>query len=235
MSPKRALAIQHVAFEDLDGFERPLRDAGFTITFRHAANGLANIEDYDLLMVLGGPVGVDDQTQYPFLIEEARLLEQALSAEKPIMAVCLGAQLLAHVLGSHVYAGAHAEIGCAPISLSAAGQTSCLTPFKDQPMAFHWHRDTFDLPNGAIRLARTDACENQAFSYGHKVIACQFHPEFTGRTLEHWLVGHAHELAHQGITPDLIRTSVAQHHQALTTNSARVMSTFLSHSTEPTP
>lgn len=193
---KTAVAIRHVAFEDLGSFEPGLRHSGYQI--RYCDIGIDDLSSLstqapDLLVILGAPIGVYDEDRYPFLREELRILAERLAAQKPMLGICLGAQLMARALGAKVYAGPEKEIGFAPIRLSEQGRMSCLLPLADGPV-LHWHGDTFDLPRGATLLASTDAYPNQAFSLGANALGVQFHPEASEQGFERWLIGHATEL-----------------------------------------
>src|SRR3984957_14489743 len=189
---KTLLALRHIAFEDLGGFEAPLRDAGYAI--RYCDMGLESPGgDFDLLAVLGGPIGAYEDDLYPFLNDELALISSALKAEKPVLGICLGAQLMARALGAKVYPGPAKELGWKKLSLSSDGE-KLLAPLEGLPV-LHWHGDTFDLPAGAINLAATDICKQQAFAVGRKALAFQFHPEAQQTGFERWLIGHAGEIA----------------------------------------
>lgn len=202
------LAIRHVAFEDLGLLAPLLRQRGHTISYIDAPTGdLGDIDPLapDLLVVLGGPIGANDVGDYPFLNTETALVERRLKAERPILGLCLGSQIMARALGARVTPVGQKEIGWAPITLTAAGYDSCLRHLDGGDTAvLHWHGDTFDLPHGAVRLGSTELCENQAFAWGTAALALQFHAEAAGPALEAWFVGHAAEIA---ATPDI---SVAQ-------------------------
>lgn len=193
---KTAAVIRHLAFEDLGCFESPLTHAGYEVHYYDV--GLQDLKTLDplgpdLLIVLGGPIGAYEDDIYPFLLDEERILQTRLRAQKPTLGICLGAQLIARALGSRVYPGPAKEIGFAPITLTDAGKKSCLSAFEASDV-LHWHGDTFDLPQGATLLASTTICTNQAFSYGNNAIAFQFHPEAGGSGFERWLIGHTFEL-----------------------------------------
>jgi GMP synthase (glutamine-hydrolysing) len=157
-----------------------------------------------LLIVLGGPIGAYEEEKYPFLVDEIALIEDRLSANLPTLGICLGAQLMARALGARVYPGPAKEIGFASITLTEAGRQSCLAPFADHSV-LHWHGDTFDIPEGAVRLASTDICPNQAFAVGRHALGVQFHPEAGGPGFERWLIGHTLELAMAGIDVAALR------------------------------
>jgi GMP synthase (glutamine-hydrolysing) len=200
MSLPTAVAIRHVAFEDLGAFQAPIERAGYRVHYYDVGiDELWTLESVktELVIVLGGPIGAYEDDKYPFLREELDILEQRLAAGRPTIGICLGAQLMARALGAHVYPGPEKEIGFKPISLTEEGRASCLACFDDATV-LHWHGDTFDLPEGALRLASTAVCENQAFAYGPNAIGFQFHPEAGGAGFERWLIGHASELGQAG-------------------------------------
>ena len=209
--PLQACIIRHVAFESLGTFAPVLAGAGFDLTVMDA--GVDEVFDpilrSDLVVVLGGPIGVYEQERYPFLGDELRALGRRLREGRPTLGICLGAQLMAAALGARVYPGPQKEIGIFGIELSDAGQGSCLAPLVGQPV-LHWHGDTFDLPERAVRLAGTAAYENQAFSLGRNVLALQFHPEVDPLRFEQWLIGHASELATADIDVAQLRSSMKQ-------------------------
>jgi GMP synthase (glutamine-hydrolysing) len=194
---KSAAAIRHVPFEDLGAFAPVLEQSGYAIRYCEAAVddlGARELLDCDLLFVLGGPVGAYEEDKYPFLRRELAVIERRLGSGKPIMGICLGAQLMARSLGSRVYPGPAKEIGWAPITLTEAGQRGPARHLHGGPV-LHWHGDTFDLPAGAELLASTKICRNQAFSCGSNTLAFQFHPEASAENLELWFVGHAVEIS----------------------------------------
>lgn len=178
----RAHALQHVPFEGLGGIRPLLRERGWTITSTSLWEGAAPPEPsaFDLLIVMGGPMGVYDVREHPWLVEEKRCIERAIRAGRPVLGICLGAQLIADVLGARVHRNPHREIGWFPVERTADALRSRLgRTFPETFEAFHWHGDTFDLPAGATHLARSAACERQAFSYEEYVLGLQFHIETT--------------------------------------------------------
>ena len=213
---RQACVVRHVAFEDLGTFAPLLAAHGFDLSVMDA--GVDDLYEpilrSDLVVVLGGPIGVYEEDTYPFLVDERRALEQRLREGLPTLGICLGAQLMAAALGARVYPGPQKEIGWAPVSLTPAGAASCLSKLEAQPV-LHWHGDTFDLPSGAERLASTSLYENQAFSLGPNVLAVQFHPELDARRFEQWLIGHAGELAEAGVDVAQFRATVRQGGDAL--------------------
>lgn len=194
---KTAAAIRHVHFEDLGTFAPVLEQSGYAIRYHEAAVddlGAPGLLDCDLLFVLGGPIGAYEEDKYPFLRQELAVIDRRLASGRPIMGICLGAQLMARALGSRVYPGPAKEIGWAPIALTEAGQRGPARHLQNGPV-LHWHGDTFDLPAGAELLASTTICRNQAFARGQSALAFQFHPEAAAENLELWFVGHACEIS----------------------------------------
>ena len=227
---KSAIAIRHVGFEDLGAFAAPLRAAGYTLAYRDVGADELDSPDIaaaDLLVVLGGPIGVYEDALYPFLRQEIALLEKRLAANQPTLGICLGAQLIARAAGARVYPSGHKEIGFAPIALTEAGRASCLAPFADEPMTLHWHGDTFDLPQGAQLLASSAVTAHQAFSMGPNVIGFQFHPEAGAGNFEAWLVGHAAELAAAKIDVAALREEARRHGPALARKAEAVVTRWL--------
>ena len=233
MPSHHALVLSHVAFEDLGSLEAPLRERGFKIESILAATArfpLPQAESCDLLVVLGGPIGVYDDQDYPFLIDEIACIRERLAARMPILGICLGAQLMAAALGAHVYPGLQgAEIGWSPLQASP----NVLTPAWFAPLltpgvsVFHWHGDTFDLPPGALHLAKSEMYENQAFAIGYFALGLQFHPEVSAAGLESWYVGHASELHHAGIAAASLRHAAQEHAAALEEAAARFWKLWL--------
>ena len=150
------------------------------------------LAEHDGVVVFGGPMSANDDCDW--IGREIAWLETPLRETKPLLGICLGAQLFARALGSRVYPGAAKEIGWAPVGLTAAGAAGVTRHLAGPPL-LHWHGDTFDLPKGAELLASTAICHNQAFTHGKNVIAFQFHPEADGGNFERWLIGHAAEIA----------------------------------------
>lgn len=203
-------AIRHLAFEDLGGFAQPLQQAGYAIRYHDVGvDDFAAIGDPDLLVILGGPIGAYEDDLYPCLKDEIALLAARLAVRRPTLGICLGAQLMARALGSRVYPGRAKEIGFAPLTLSRPD--GLLAPLQNVPL-LHWHGDTFDLPDGAVHLAATPACDNQAFSIGTHALAFQFHPEAQPQGFERWLIGHAGEIAATpGVSVPALRAAMARH------------------------
>jgi GMP synthase (glutamine-hydrolysing) len=210
---KTASAIRHVHFEDLGAFESVLTSSGYQVQYCDAGiNDLRSPElaECDLLLVLGAPIGAYDEKKYPFLTDEIATIQKRLNFARPALGICLGAQLFARALGSRVYPGKSKEIGWAPVTLTPGGKHSPLRCLEVVPV-FHWHGDTFDLPEGAELLASTAICQNQAFSYGKSVLAFQFHPEASAKNFERWLIGHAVEISRvAGLSVTKLRSDTAR-------------------------
>lgn len=184
--------LQHVPFEGLGSIELWVRTAGhrLTTTRCYAGDPLPRLDKFDGLIVLGGPMSVHDEARHSWLAGEKRFLEQAINSGKIVLGICLGAQLIAAVLGARVYRNRQKEIGWFPVWKTAdAGSAAMASALPSQMEVFHWHGETFDLPPGAVHLARSEACEHQAFAYGAQVLALQFHlettPESAAALIEH--------------------------------------------------
>ncbi|MDR3448474.1 MAG: glutamine amidotransferase [Alphaproteobacteria bacterium] len=214
---KNALVFRHVHFEDLGCFQKPLQDAGYGI--RYVDVGLDDLDEKtalaaDLLVVLGGPIGAYEENLYPFLKPELAVLRQRLVARKPTLGICLGAQLMALALGSDVKPGKAKEIGWAPMQVSEEGKRGVLAAL-DGVAILHWHGDVFDLPSGAVRLASTEICANQAFAIGDYALGFQGHPEADGRGFERWLIGHACEISQvKGLSVPALRADAKKYGSA---------------------
>jgi len=226
---KSAIAIRHLAFEDLGAFESVLSEAGYTLHYKDAGcdplDG-PDIIEADLLFVLGGPIGAYEEDIYPFLTGEITLIEKRLASGRSLMGICLGAQLMARALGAKVYPGPAKEIGFKPIILTEAGQASPCAIFTEEDV-LHWHGDTFDLPKGATLLASTDICAQQAFAFGPQALGIQFHPEARGDGFERWLIGHAFELAKAGVDIKALRARNEQLRDGLKDRAQRFLKDWL--------
>jgi GMP synthase (glutamine-hydrolysing) len=204
----RIHVIRHVAFEDLGLWAQSLASRGEVRYFQAGVDDLAECSKHpaDLLVVLGGPIGVYEAEEYPFIPGELELISQRLRTKKPTLGICLGAQLVAAAAGAKVYPSGVKEIGWAPIELTPAGQSSCLRHLIESRLnVLHWHGDTFDLPDGATLLASTHLVQHQAFSLGAHALALQFHVEADPAQLESWLIGHTCELGGARIKPSDLR------------------------------
>ena len=176
---KRALVIRHVVHEGLAGYRAPIERAGYAVERVAACQtdfAALDLVSPDLLVVMGGPMGVYETEAHPWIADEIAAIAARLEADRPTLGVCLGSQMLAAALGARVYAGPVREVGFAPVTLSEAAPGSPLRHVADVDV-LHWHGDTFDLPAGTELLASTSAYANQAFRRGDKLLALQFHAE----------------------------------------------------------
>lgn len=225
--PDTVYAIQHLAFEDLGAWEDVLYEQGLRVRYFEA--GVENLEKAfaheGLVIILGGPIGIYETTDYPFLQKEIDLLKVRLEKKLPTIGICLGAQLIAHALGAKVYAGHAKEIGWSRLSLADAAHNP-LAALANTPV-LHWHGDTFDLPAQAELLASSDLYPNQAFRVGPHILALQFHAEVAADSLEKWLIGHTCELRQAQIDIPTLRAAHQQYAPQLQQVSATVLSQFL--------
>jgi len=174
--------IQHVPFEDLGNMEHTLKKQGHQTSVTKVFDNpvFPELKDFDWLIVMGGPMSVRDESIYPWLIDEKSFIKESILTKKIVLGVCLGAQLIAEVLGAKVYKNKYREIGWFNIIRTQDIEN---TIFKEvipkQVEVFHWHGDTFDIPYGAVRIAESKACKNQGFVFNNHVLAFQFHLETT--------------------------------------------------------
>ncbi len=183
----RIHCLQHVPFEGLGAIDDWARDRGIPVTYtkffeRHT---LPELSSFDLLVAMGGPMSVNDAGTYEWLPEERYLLSKAIGADKAVLGVCLGAQLIAWALGARVYRNEEREIGWLTVEKTEDGiLAQFLNGIPRQMTVLQWHGETFDLPSGTTPLFWSEACEHQAFMYGDRVLALQFHLEATQESLE---------------------------------------------------
>ena len=195
-----AVILQHVAHEGAGRIIPILRDFGIPVQIRRLHQGdevPTDLDELRLLIVLGGSMSVSDigNSQYPFLAQEVEVLKRLIATDRPVLGICLGAQMLARVLGARVFPGPK-ELGWAPLILTPEGETSVVAPVgPDSTSMLHWHGDTFDLPPKATLLASTEQVAHQVFSWERFVLAFQCHPEVRHEDIESWLIGHASEIA----------------------------------------
>jgi GMP synthase-like glutamine amidotransferase len=174
--------LQHVEFEGLGSIEPWLEERGADVAFTRffAGDEPPRAPGIDMLIAMGGPMSVNDEAELPWLRTEKQLVRDVIAAGTPVLGVCLGAQLIASACGARVYRQPLKEIGWFPVH--AVGEQAAVFRFPGECTVFHWHGETFDLPAGATRLARSEGCENQAFQIGRHVIGLQFHLEMTARS-----------------------------------------------------
>ncbi len=171
--------LKHVEFEGLGSMENLLQnhECSLSHTCLYEDQALPSIDNIDALIVMGGPMGVYDDQEYPWLTSEKKFIESVIKRDVPVLGVCLGAQLIANVLDAKVTKNPHEEIGWYPVtSQPGASKISAMT-FPDQFDAFHWHGDTFDIPSGATNLLASDGCAHQGFMFGENTLGLQFHLE----------------------------------------------------------
>lgn len=187
----KVLVFQHVAAEPLGILDPMLRNRGHRIryvNFHRDPDAQPDVTRYDALIVLGGPQMPDQLARHPHLAVEMRCIEQALEREIPLLGICLGAQLLAHALGASVRPMSAWEMGWSdiePSHMAAADPLFCA--LVEPSPAFHWHGYTFDLPAGAVPLASSARCDNQAFRHGDHAYGVQCHLELDERLINRWL------------------------------------------------
>ncbi|PTQ09904.1 glutamine amidotransferase [Sphingomonas oleivorans] len=205
---KRALVIRHTPYEGIAAFRRPVEEAGYVIDRIDVTDPAFPTLDMcspDLVVMMGGPMGVYEREAYPWIAHEIERLADRIAADRPTLGVCLGSQMIAAAMGSHVYPGPVKEVGFAPISINAAGLDSPLRHLDGVPV-LHWHGDTFDLPDGAELLASSDKYVHQAFRRGANLLALQCHPEMgEDPRIEAWLENSDDYLAEAGTHADAIR------------------------------
>lgn len=184
--------FQHEPFEGLACIEQWATSHKYTITSTHFYKGepLPSLDEIDVLVIMGGAMSVNDEKELAWLAPEKQFVKQAIDSGKVVVGICLGAQMIASVLGAKVYPNKEKEIGWFPIQWeNRASLPPAFATFPDPLTVLHWHGETFDLPTGAIRIARSEGCLNQGFLYQHKVLGLQFHLEFdhtsTGQMLLH--------------------------------------------------
>jgi GMP synthase (glutamine-hydrolysing) len=198
-------AFQHVGHEDLGSFETILGEIGADIRYICGRReNLKNLDptEPDILIVLGGPMGLYETEKYPYLLDEVELVKKRIESGQPILGICLGSQIIAKALGASVYKGPKGqEIGWHEVSVNHEGMKTPLKYLdKSVTNMMHWHGDTFDLPEGAVHLASSALYHNQAYSYKDHVFAVQCHPEITPRKLDIWLEKGRSDIAQ---VPDL--------------------------------
>jgi GMP synthase-like glutamine amidotransferase len=178
-------AFFHVPFEGLGSISEWISSNNHSLTSTNWWESSYHNEPFDVLIIMGGPMGVYDETKLHWLNEEKSLIKQTIQEGKKVLGICLGSQLIAEVLGAKVYPNHQKEIGWFPIS--GTSEFDGLT-------VFHWHGDTFDLPNGAELVASSPACKHQAFRFGVKVLGLQFHLEVRVEDVKRMIVYEGHEL-----------------------------------------
>jgi GMP synthase (glutamine-hydrolysing) len=229
---KKLLVVQHVPHEILGTLNPLLKRAGFRIRYVNFARhpeAQPSLDGYDGLVVLGGPMSVNDDDRFPHLTTEMKLIEQAMERNLPVLGICLGAQLIAKTLGAGVYPNEHKEIGWYDVSPTRAAESDpLLVEFRGTEKIFQWHGDTFDIPKSAVHLACSPLCANQAFRYGDNVYGLQFHLEVDEPMIKRWLRVSENRKEIESlpgkIHPDRIEMETPEHIQRLHQLSDRVFS-----------
>lgn len=226
------LVFQHDPFADLGFFGEVLQKQRHdyrVIRMFHGEMPADNWDQVDALIVLGGPMNVDEEDEFPFLRWEKRIIRAAIDESVPILGVCLGAQLIAATIGAPVFHGAVKEIGWSPISITPHGQVDSLLGYlPENATVFQWHGDGFDLPNGAVRLASSVNYENQAFRFGKNIYALQFHLEVTPRMIDRWIDVRSKDLAQAPyVSPEKIRADTQSYAATLKYYGERFLTEFI--------
>ncbi|MYB89812.1 MAG: type 1 glutamine amidotransferase [Proteobacteria bacterium] len=171
--------LKHVPFEGLGSMENIFVSEGHRLsnTCLYLEQPLPPVHSFDALIIMGGPMGVHDTARHPWLVREKEFVESAMRRQIPVLGVCLGAQLLAEVLGARVSKNIHEEIGWFPVQRTQELHGTCAQDFPASFEALHWHGDTFSIPSGATNFIASEGCANQAFVYGDHALALQFHLE----------------------------------------------------------
>ena len=232
---KKLLVLQHVAHELLGTLNPLLKRAGFRIRYVNFArhpDAQPSLDGYDGMVVLGGPMSVNDAGRLAHLTTEMRLIEQAMTQNLPVLGICLGAQLIAKTLGAEVYPNQEKEIGWNDVTPTDAAESDpLLTEFQEREKIFQWHGDTFDIPKTSCHLAFSTLCANQAFRYGANVYGFQFHLEVDEPMIHRWLrvLENREEIAALAGAhfPERIHGETPEHMPRLNQLSQRVFGEFI--------
>ncbi|MBB5686217.1 glutamine amidotransferase [Sphingobium boeckii] len=205
---KTALIVRHVPYEGIAGFRDPVEQAGYEISRIDVCDPAfsdADLVSPDLVILMGGPMGVYERAKNPWIAHEIERLAERLEADRPTLGVCLGAQMVAAALGADVYPGPAKEIGFHPIALTDHGAGTPLAHLEDMPV-LHWHGDTFDLPAHTEWLARSARYPHQAFRRGSSLLALQFHAEMgIDPRIDAWIESSHESLDALGLCPRALR------------------------------
>ncbi|MGH7897683.1 MAG: glutamine amidotransferase-related protein [Candidatus Binatia bacterium] len=231
----KLLVLQHVPYEILGTLDPKLRGSGFRIryvNFGRDPHARPSLDGYRGLVILGGPMNVDQVAQHPHLATEIELIRDAVDRGVPILGICLGAQLIAKALGAEVRAGERKEIGWHDVSLTDEGKKDPLIGhLGERQRVFQWHGDVLDLPSGAVHLASSERCTHQAFRVGTNVYGLQFHLEADESLIERWLgvpeLRHDIESATEPIDPRDIRRETHERIRHLAPIADRVFDGFI--------
>ncbi len=232
----KLLVFQHVPHEILGTFHPMLKTAGFRIryvNFSRSNYSIPKLRNYDGLVILGGPMNVDQRDEHPYLVPEVESVREFIEMDAPVLGICLGSQLIAKALGASVYKNPKKEIGWYDVHITEEGKNDpLLRAFNSTEKVFQWHGDTFEIPQGAVRLASSPACANQAFRYGDKVYGFQFHLEVDAPMIERWLLTpvNRQEIEDMGgeISPEEIRSQTPLYIEELSELSRMAFGGFIS-------
>jgi GMP synthase (glutamine-hydrolysing) len=235
MAKPKILVFQHVPFEPLGTLDPILKESGFRIryvNFGRKPEHSPSLEGYAGLIILGGPMNVDDVANYPNLANEVTLIQEALDRDISILGICLGAQLLAKALGGTVQRGPVREIGWYDVDVTEEGQCDpVLSAFGARNEVFQWHEDNIELPSDVVHLASSPVCPTQAFRYGEHSYGFQFHLEVDQPIVERWLpeLVNDDELhdEHNIIDTEQIRTQMVHSMETLKVLSRRTFSRWI--------
>ena len=189
--------FQHVAYEGLGCIEKWITDNGHAVSYTHFYQKyeLPKVEQTDWLIIMGGPMSVYDETEYPFLKQEKEFIRQAIHIGKIVIGICLGSQLIAEVMGAKVFPNKHKEIGWMDVKLTeVAREHQLLKGFDNEFTVFQWHGDTYDLPKESTLLFSSEVCKNQSFLFNNWVLGIQFHFEMTPESLQGMIENGMNEL-----------------------------------------
>ena len=192
----RMAVLQHVEFEGPAAVADWAAARGFPLRLflLHRDPTLPSLVDFDMLTVMGGPMSANDEARLSWLGPEIALIREAIAADKTVLGICLGAQIIAKALDARVYPGSAKEIGWLPVQRT--GSHPFFDGVPDSFTPFHWHDETFDLPREAVMLVKSEITETQAFAVGQRVLGLQFHMEATEDSVRELLKGAAHEIGH---------------------------------------
>lgn len=221
------LAVRHVPFEDLGSLAPVLAKAGYSIRYADAPTAdfaALGKQPWDLIAVMGGPIGVNDGADYPFIAPELRFVEARLRAGLPLLGICLGSQFIARALGAEVRRNTEVELGWKPLRFTEAGTRSPLRHLTGPVL--HWHGEIFDLPKDALSLCNTDLTPHQGFTWG-RALAMQFHPEVTAQGLEQWYVGNVSDIRGADLSIAQLRRDAQSYAGAMETQGAAVIKDWL--------
>ncbi len=231
----KVLVCQHVPYEILGTLNPLFKKEGFRIqyvNFGRFPDLKPTLDGADGLVLLGGPMHVNETDQFPHLLHEMQMIEQAIKKEIPVLGICLGAQLIAKTLGAKVQTNQEREVGWHALELTSEAKTDPLFKhFQNKQVTFQWHRDTFDMPANAVQLAQSGLCKNQAFRYQEKTYAFQFHLEVDEDLIDRWLKVPDHQETLEAIQDKMsverIRQETKQNIQASKQLSQKVFSEFI--------